>query len=377
MGAKKRFRIGITCYPFIGGSGIVATELGIELARIGHEVHFITLSQPVRLRHLESNIFFHRVDVEDYPVFHSPPYALNLAVKMAEVARSRDLDLLHVHYAIPHAVSAYLAREMLEGDGIRIVTSLHGTDITLVGSRPSLYDITRFSIERSDAVTTVSEFLRCRTLETFGLDIPITVIHNFVDPGRFKPLADAKLRSHFADAHEKIMLHASNFRPVKRLDSVIKVFSRVAGALPARMLLLGDGPETQKAERMAEELGVADRILFLGGNESVEEIIPAADLFIMPSSQEAFGLAALEAMSCAVPVIGTLQGGMREFIEVGETGFLFEPDDVEGMAGAAIRLLRDDALRLSMGEKARKVVIERYTVRDLVEKYVEVYRALL
>ncbi|UCF06788.1 MAG: N-acetyl-alpha-D-glucosaminyl L-malate synthase BshA [bacterium] len=377
MKGADSFRIGITCYPFLGGSGIVATELGMELAARGHEVHFITSSQPIRLKTFKSNIVFHQVNIDNYPVFQSPPYVLNLAVKMAEVARGRDLDILHVHYAIPHAVSAYLAREIVGAGRIRFITTLHGTDITLVGNRPSFYDITRFTIERSDVVTTVSEFLRRKTLETFDLNREIVVIPNFVDTRRFKPLDVPHRRDIFAATGEKILLHASNFRAVKRAETVVHVFERVARVMPVRLLLMGDGPEISAIDRMVGELGIRDRVVFLGGSESVDEIFPVADLFLLPSRHEGFGLAALEAMSCAVPVIGTSVGGMPEFIRDGINGFLFDPDDIDGMAGKAVELLGDDALRMSIGKNARCTAVQNYSREKIVEKYIEVYRTVL
>lgn len=377
MTEGEGLKIGVTCYPFLGGSGVVATELGIELAHTGHEVHFITSTQPLRLKHFQRNIFFHQVDIEHYPVFQSPPYVLNLAVKMAEVIRTRGLDILHVHYAIPHSVSAYLAREIVGADKIRVVTTLHGTDITLVGNKPGFYDITRFAIQGSDTVTTVSEFLRKKTIETFHITKEIIVIPNFVHQRRFTPLTVTVRRDMFAAPHEKILMHASNFRPVKRVDSVMRIFSGVASAIPARLILMGDGPELPGARRMAEELHIADRVTFLGGSESVDEVFPVADLFLLPSDHEGFGLAALEAMSCAVPVIGTARGGMKEFINHGTNGFLFDPDDIDGMVEKARQILSDEALRLSIGRRARCTVSQHYTWEKVVKKYVEVYRSLL
>lgn len=377
MARQDALRIGITCYPFLGGSGIVATELGVELAHLGHDVHFITTSQPIRLKHFKRNIFFHQVNVDNYPVFHSPPYVLNLAVKMVEVARRNALDVLHVHYAIPHAVSAYLTKEILGSNAPGIITTLHGTDITLVGNRPGFFDITRFSIERSDAVTTVSEFLKIQTLETFDLEKDIVVIPNFVDQRRFKPLDVEGRRELFAKPDEKIVLHASNFRAVKRVDTVIKIFDRIARTRAARLLLMGDGPELHATQLLSEELGLGDRVIFLGANESVEEIFPIADVFILPSDHEGFGLAALEAMSCGVPVIGTANGGMPEFIKDGANGFLYDPDDINGMAERAIELLGDEARRLSIGKNARCAVIQSFTREKVVKKYVEVYRGLV
>lgn len=377
MAERGGLKIGVTCYPFLGGSGVVATELGIELAHVGHEVHFITSTQPLRLKHFRRNIFFHQVELEQYPVFQSPPYVLNLAVKMTEVIRTRGLDILHVHYAIPHSVSAYLAREIVGADKIRVVTTLHGTDITLVGNKPGFYDITRFAIHGSDAVTTVSEFLRKKTIETFHITKEIIVIPNFVHQRRFAPLAVLARRNMFAAPHEKILMHASNFRPVKRVDSVMRIFSGVTSTIPARLIMMGDGPELPEARRMAEELHIADRVNFLGGSESVDEVFPVADLFLLPSDHEGFGLAALEAMSCAVPVIGTARGGMKEFIHHDINGFLFDPDDIDGMVEKARQILSDEALRLSIGKRARCTVTQHYTREKVVKKYIEVYRSLL
>ena len=373
---QRPLKIGIVCYPSMGGSGIVATELGIQLAELGHEIHFISTTQPFRLHHITKNIHFHQVHVDSYPVLKSPPYALNLAVKIVDIIRSRSLDILHVHYAIPHAVSAFLAREIIGPGSIRYVTTLHGTDITLVGSRPTFFEVTKFAIEQSDAVTTVSEFLRTRTIDTFNLSKEISVIPNFVDPRRFKPLGVPGRRNIFAAPDEKIVLHASNFRPVKRIDTVMKVVASVAGSIPLRLVLMGDGPEIPLAEKLALELGIQDRVIFLGGNESVDEIFPVADIFLLPSNHEGFGLAALEAMSCGVPVIGTSVGGMGEFIEGGENGFLFDPEDVDGMVRTARDLLRDDALRLSVGRNARCTAKESFNIEKIVMQYIEVYRSL-
>lgn len=370
-------KMGIVCYPFLGGSGIVATELGIQLAELGYEIHFISTSQPFRLHHITKNIFFHQVHIDSYPVLKSPPYALNLAVKIVEIVRNRRLDLLHVHYAIPHAVSAYLAREIIGAGNIRYVTTLHGTDITLVGSRPTFFEVTRFAIQQSDAVTTVSEFLRKRTIDTFNLAKEISVIPNFVDSRRFKPLCVPARRNIFAEPDEKIVLHASNFRPVKRIDTVMKVFAHVAASIPSRLVLMGDGPEIPLAEKLALEFGIQDRVTFLGGNESVDEIFPVADVFILPSDHEGFGLAALEAMSCGVPVIGSAVGGMREFVKSGVNGFLFDPEDIDGMGQTMQDLLSDNALRLSVGRNARCSAKELFSLEKIVAQYIEVYHSLI
>ena len=320
-------KIGITCYPTYGGSGVVATELGIELAARGHEIHFITYSQPFRLTGREANIRYHEVPVSNYPLFEYPPYDLALATRMAEVAEFYSLDLLHVHYAVPHSVSALLARQMLatRGKHLPFITTLHGTDITLVGLDRSYLPITRFGIEQSDGVTAISEHLRERTEAAFGITRPIEVIRNFVncDLYRRDPELVARERPRFADPGEKLLVHLSNFRPVKRVLDVVEVFARVAAVMPARLMLVGDGPERSAAEFLATRLGVANRIHFLGKQENVNELLPLADLMLMPSEMESFGLAALEAMACRVPAIATCVGGVPELIEDGKNGLLF------------------------------------------------------
>ncbi|HUF69149.1 MAG TPA: N-acetyl-alpha-D-glucosaminyl L-malate synthase BshA, partial [Longimicrobiales bacterium] len=308
-------KIGISCYPVYGGSGVVATELGIELARRGHEVHFITYAQPFRLPYFVENIFYHEVEVPTYPLFEHPPYNLALSVYIHNVTEKHDLDLVHAHYAVPHATSAWLAKEMLGRDRFRIVTTLHGTDITLIGQDPSYRPITQFSIAKSDGITAVSEYLRRETVQHF--DIPedaIRVIPNFVDLDRYKRDAYACLRDKFAKQGESIVTHISNFRSVKRVEDVVSAFTAIHRAVPARLLLVGDGPGRVRAQELASVQGVADRVIFLGKQNSVAELLACTDLFLLPSVNEAFGLVALEAMACGVPVVTTDVGGLPEVV---------------------------------------------------------------
>jgi N-acetyl-alpha-D-glucosaminyl L-malate synthase BshA len=375
---SRAYKIGIVCYPSLGGSGVVATELGKSLAQRGSEVHFITTSHPSRLVGYDERVYFHKVVSEEYPLFQQyTPYALSLAAKIREVAEQYGLDLVHVHYAIPHAASAFLAKEMLKPRPLPTVTTLHGTDITLVGMMPSYYEITRFSIEMSDAVTAVSEFLKRETIHEFGIEHPIDVVHNFVDTEAFRPREAPPARSRLAPAGEKVLMHVSNFRKVKNLPVLLKVFSEVQKHIPARLVLVGDGPEREATERQAEALGVGERVEFLGDQEYIADVLPAADVFLLPSQHESFGLAALEAMSCGVPVVGSRIGGLPEVIVHEETGFLCDPNDVDCMKAIVLGLLQDDALRRRIGEKARERA-ERLFNRDrVVDQYVDVYRRLV
>lgn len=373
---SRPLKIGITCYPSQGGSGVVASELGLALAAAGHEVHFITSALPLRLRGFTDNVFFHRVEVASYPVFDHPPYTLSLATKMSEVAQHHGLDLLHVHYAIPHTAGAYLAREMV-GPQLKIVTTLHGTDITLVGQEPGYFPITRFLIESSDAVTTVSDFLRAETDRVFGTGKLIEVIPNFVDAARFRPRSAPDLRARFSAPDEALLLHASNFRKVKNVPMVIEVFARVAREMPARLLMIGEGPELRTAEEKAAELGVLERIVFLGQVDALERILPVADVSLLPSLHESFGLVALESMSCGTPVIATEVGGTGEFIETGVNSFLCPPQDADCMAEAALGLLRDREAREAMSAAARESAAGGFAVERIREAYEALYRRLL
>lgn len=376
-------RIGITCYPTYGGSGVVATELGIELAAMGHEVHFISYSQPFRLTGRDDGIFYHEVPVSSYPLFEFPPYDLALASRMAEVAEFCGLDLLHVHYAIPHSVSAMLARQMLAERKRRLpfVTTLHGTDITLVGLDRSYLPITRYSIQQSDGVTSISKYLKDKTVGDFDVTRPIEVIPNFVNCDVYKPFADedarAMARRRFGEPGDAILLHLSNFRPVKRLVDVVKVFAKVAAEMPAQLLLIGDGPDRSAAEWLAHSLGIHSRVHFLGKQERVHELLPLADLMIMPSELESFGLAALESMACKVPTIATRVGGVPELIDDGENGLLFAVGDVDAMAAGAISLLKDRDRLQTMREAARKTAQKRFCSTLVIPQYVKYYEAVL
>jgi L-malate glycosyltransferase len=371
-------RIGITCYPTYGGSGAVATELGLELAGRGHEVHFISYDQPFRLGGFRERVYFHEVEMEDYPLFEHPPYSLALAVAIHEVAQKYDLDLIHVHYAIPHAASAWIAREMLDGrSGPKIVTTLHGTDITLVGQHPSFQSITRFSILRSDGLTAVSRYLRDETQRSFGIEASsIEVIPNFIDTTRYRPDLEPCHRATLAPEGEKIVMHVSNFRPVKRVEDVVRIFARTAARVPARLVMVGDGPDRPRAQARADELGVGDRVIFLGKHTAVEELLACADLFLLPSDSESFGLAALEAMACGTPVVASRVGGLPEVVEEGEGGHLFEIGDVEGMADAAVELLSDEARWKAQAAAARRVAEERFSADLIVPVYERFYRSI-
>jgi len=336
-------KIGIVCYPTFGGSGVVATELGNALAKEGHNIHFITYSQPYRLEFFNENISYHEVDLMNYPLFHYPPYELALASKMVDVVKFEKLDLLHVHYAIPHASAAYMAKQILKTEGINIpvITTLHGTDITLVGKDPSFAPVVTFSINESDGVTAVSEDLRKDTLSQFSVNKEIAVIPNFIDLKRFKKQKKEHFKKAICPNDEKLIVHTSNFRKVKRVDDVVKVFYNVRKKVPAKLLLVGDGPERNKIENLCRELGTCDDIRFLGKLEAVEEVLSVADLFMMPSEKESFGLAALEAMACEVPVISSNAGGIPELNLNGVTGFLSEIGDVDSMTKNALHVLDD------------------------------------
>lgn len=376
-------RIGITCYPTYGGSGVVATELGIELATAGHEVHFISYSQPFRLSGRDDGIFFHEVPVSSYPLFEFPPYDLALASRMAEVAEFYELDLLHVHYAIPHSVSALLARQMLEARGRRLpfVTTLHGTDITLVGLDRSYLPITRFSIQQSDGVTSISGYLKDKTVQDFGITRPIEVIPNFVNCDVYTPYKDEAVRmearKRFACAGESILIHLSNFRPVKRVVDVVKMFARVVEQVPTRLILVGDGPDRSAAEWLAHDLGIQDRIHFMGKQDRVNELLPLADLMVMPSELESFGLAALEGMACKVPAIATRVGGVPELIDDGVSGLLYQVGDVDGMAAGAVALLKDRERLEIMRDEARKTARTRFCSTLVLPLYVQYYEHVL
>ncbi len=372
-------KIGITCYPTFGGSGVVATELGIALADRGDEVHFISYALPSRLDLPRARVHFHEVVAPSYPLFVSPPYTLALATKMAEVAGQEHLDLLHVHYALPHAISAILAREMGNGNGVRlkVVTTLHGTDVTIVGQDRSYLPITRWSIDQSDAVTAVSQYLKDVTIREFGVKRPIEVLPNFVDTKQYHPGGASPFARSLAGEGEALLVHVSNFRPVKRVCDVLGVFERVQKAMPARLLLIGDGPERSLAERLARDGGFAAKTTFLGNVAAIETILPAARLLLLPSDAESFGLAALEAMSCGVPVIGTAKGGLPEVVEDGVSGYLRPVGDVEGMAKAAMSLLSDTDLWSKFSRAARRRAEVDFPTDALVSRYRALYEKTL
>jgi len=374
-------KIGITCYPTYGGSGVVATELGIELAARGHEIHFITYSQPFRLTGREANIRYHEVPVSNYPLFEYPPYDLALATRMAEVAELHSLDLLHVHYAIPHSVSALLARQMLAARGrhLPFITTLHGTDITLVGLDRSYLPITEFGINQSNGVTAISSYLRDRTYQAFNVTRDIEVIRNFVNCDFYirDPELIAKQRPRFAKPDEKIIVHLSNFRPVKRVTDVVEVFARIAPIVPSRLLLIGDGPERSAAEFLALKHGIADRVDFLGKQDNVNELLALADLMIMPSEMESFGLAALEAMACCVPAIATRVGGVPELIEHQVNGLLYEVGDIDGMAAGALSLLTDPDHLETMSKAARKTAQDKFCASRIIPMYEAYYEQVI
>lgn len=372
-------KIGISCYPSHGGSGVVATELGMELATRGHEVHFISYSVPFRLKPVSERIYFHEVQMASYPLFQFPPYTLALAAKMAEVADEAGLDVLHAHYAVPHAVCAYLARQVARSqERLRIVTTLHGTDITLVGADQSFRSLTRFGIVQSDGVTAVSDFLRRKTMDVFEPGRPIEVIPNFVDTGRYAPRPEGpSCRERYAKGGERILTHISNFRTSKRAPDAVRVLAAVRRETPAVLLMVGDGPERTLSREIAIELGVERHVRYLGQMDAVEEILSVSDLFLLPSSNESFGLAALEAMSTGVPVIGTTAEGLPELVESGKTGYLLPVGDVEGMARRAIETLTDARLHAAMGNAARRLAVEQYEASQVVPRYVRFYEQVL
>lgn len=369
--------IGITCYPTLGGSGAVAAELGKQLARRGHAVHFVSYRLPFRLGGFQENIRFHEVDVATYALFEYAPHDLALAAKMAEVAREEKLDLFHVHYAIPHAITGFLAQQMLGKGAPRLVTTLHGTDITLVGQDRSFFEITRFGIERSDGVTAVSEFLRKMTVEVFDVEKEIEVVYNFIELGQYCRSRGYRDVSAFAPHGEKILLHISNFRPVKRVGDAIRVLERVTREVPAVLLMVGEGPERAAAQALARRLGVAEKVRFLGRQDRIEELTGLAHVFLLPSELESFGLSALEAMACGVPVVGSDAGGLPEVVRHAETGFLLPVGDIEGMAARTIEILKDEEHWKEMGQAAHRRAASLFNADRIVTQYEKHYERVL
>jgi N-acetyl-alpha-D-glucosaminyl L-malate synthase BshA len=364
-------RIGITCYPTYGGSGIVATELGLELANRGHDIHFISYANPIRLDSSIPRISYHEVEVSTYPLFQYPPYCLALASRMAEVAEAYQLDLLHVHYAIPHSISALLAQEMMaQRKRLPFITTLHGTDITLVGTDRSYFPITKFSIEKSDGITSISEDLRRHTIEVFGIENEIRVIHNFVNIDTYRPMPDRA-------NGEKRLMHISNFRPVKRVLDCIRILAEVVHATPAHLYMVGDGPDRGPAQRLARELGVDQHVTFMGKQDHVERLFPQMHVLLLPSEMESFGLAALEGMACGVPPVSTSVGGVPELVTHGVDGFLEPVGDIEAHAARAIELLSDNDLHQRMAVAARKTAVERFSTSLIIPKYEEYYREVV
>ncbi len=370
-------KIGITCYPTYGGSGVVATELGIALAEKGHEVHFITYQQPFRLPMFLPRVFFHEVDVGRYPLFQYPPYDLALAVRMHEVVINEGLDLLHVHYAIPHATSAWIAKEMLQREGrdITVITTLHGTDITIVGQDHSFHAITKFSIERSDRITAVSQFLKDETVRAFGCaGCQVEVIGNFVDPVVYDRNAHPPMLREQLGKGRKILMHISNFRPVKRVLDVVRIFDRVRKEVPSVLVMVGDGPDRQAAEEEARALGIEhDQIHFLGKIDAVAPLLASADLFLLPTDRESFGLSALEALACGVPSLAYDVGGIVEVIKDGVTGALRPVGDIDGMAAAAVAILADEARWSTMSAAAAADARARFAKDEVVAQYERLY----
>jgi N-acetyl-alpha-D-glucosaminyl L-malate synthase BshA len=371
----SQMNIGIVCYPTFGGSGVLATELGKALADKGHNIHFITYQQPVRLTGFSANIFYHEVRVPTYPLFDYPPYETALASTMVDVIRNHNLDLLHVHYAIPHAAAAYMAKKILQEEGrdIPVITTLHGTDITLVGKDKTYAPVVAFSINQSDAITAVSDNLRQETFRTFRIEKDIQVIHNFVDVERFTRKPIDAFRKVIAPNGERIILHASNFRKVKRVQDVIKVFQAVNQQKPSKLLLVGDGPERPGAEEMCREMGICDDVRFVGKQQDMEEIMAVADLFLLPSEYESFGLAALEAMAAGAPVVASNAGGLPEIIEQGVCGFMADVGDVESMANYALDILLQDN-RLNQFKEAARAKAKQFDIHNIIPEYETLYK---
>ncbi|MCM3599802.1 N-acetyl-alpha-D-glucosaminyl L-malate synthase BshA [Robertmurraya korlensis] len=374
---NKKMKIGITCYPTVGGSGVIATELGKMLAENGHEIHFISSSLPFRLNRMYHNVYYHQVEVNQYSVFQYPPYDIALASKMAEVINREELDLLHVHYAIPHAVCAILAKQM-SGRDVKIVTTLHGTDITVLGYDPSLTDAIRFGIEKSDIVTAVSKSLISQTYDLINPDKTIETVYNFIDERVYNRSDSSHLKDEYGILpEEKVIIHVSNFRPVKRVQDVVRTFEKITKGIPAKLLLVGDGPEMTVVCKLVKKLNIGDKVLFLGKQDNVEELYSISDLMLLLSEKESFGLVALEAMACGVPCIGTNVGGIPEVIDHGQSGYICELGDIEDMSDKAINLLRNSAKHQQFSEASVKLVREKFQATTIVKQYEDLYKSLL
>ncbi len=373
-------RIGITCYPVYGGSGVVATELGRALAIRGHQIHFIAYSLPFRLSQVTENIYFHEVSVNRYPLFDFPPYALSLTSKMVDVAKYEALDLLHVHYAIPHATSAVLARDILEKESrsLPVVTTLHGTDITIVGQDASYSPVVNYSINASDGVTAVSKFLQQETYDSFDIEVPIKVIPNFIDTKHFRRLENKHFRSAICESKQKVVVHVSNFRRIKNVSHVVEVFHKILQkGIVAKLLLVGDGPDRSNVEQLTRDLGIQQEVRFLGKQDPVQEILSIADLFLLTSGSESFGLAPLEAMACGVPVVCSDVGGLPELVRGSEAGFLCPLGDIHAFSEACVKILTDDSLHAEMAKHAREYVVRHYDTHAIIGQYEEYYEEVI
>ncbi len=376
---RKTMKIGITCYPTYGGSGVVATELGLALASLGHQVHFISYAIPHRLHGFYENVFFHEVELSTYPLFEHSLYDLALTSKMIEVFEFEDLDLMHVHYAIPHAVSAYLTQQVLKksNKNLKVITTLHGTDITLVGLEPSFMPLVKFSIEESNGVTAVSRFLKEKTLTNYNISKDIEVIYNFIDIDKYKKEDSEIFRKHIAPNGEKVLVHTSNFRQVKRVSDTIRILEKVNKEIPTKLLLIGDGPDRSDCERLARELDLQKDVIFLGKQDGLGKILSAADVFLMPSQSESFGLSALEAMACSVPVVSSSVGGLPELVIHNETGYIAEIGDIDRMAKYTVELLTNKKRYDSFSKNSRERAVNNFDKNLIVPKYVSYYEKIL
>jgi len=370
-------KIGITCYPTYGGSGVVATELGKKLAELGHEIHFISYALPYRLNTFTTNIFFHEVEVLHYPLFEYPPYSLSLASKMAEIIEYQNLDLLHVHYAIPHATSAFLAKHLLESREIKVITTLHGTDITLLGSDPSFFKITKFSIEQSDGITAVSNYLKRETKDVFGIKKHIEVIPNFIPFEVSTPINRNDLRARFAGEDEHIITHISNFRPLKRISDIVPIAQKLLPKHKIKVLMVGDGPERYHAEEQARQANIWEQIIFLGKQENIKDILSITDIALFPSASESFGLAALESMAFGIPVISSNAGGLNEVNQTGLTGYTVNVGEIDAFVAAFEDLLQDPDKKATMGRAAQKFARDHYAAEIVIPKYLQYYETVI
>ncbi len=370
-------KIAIVCYPTHGGSGVVASELALGLAERGHEIHIVSYATPFRLSSFSQNLFIHEVDIASYPLFKYPPYALNLAATLADIHEAHHFDLIHAHYAVPHAASAFLAKHILRSEKLKVITTLHGTDITLVGADKSFYRVIKFSIEESDGITAVSNFLKDRTIREFDITRDIRVIHNFVETKHVAQNKEECAREKYAPNGEKILMHASNFRPVKRVSDVIRIFDRVQKEIPAKLLLVGEGPERMFVQQLVKDLGLTDHVWFLGQQDYIEPVLKCADLFLLPTEQESFGLVALEAHNCGVPVIGANTGGLPEVVINGETGFLLPVGEIGMMAEKALAILKDEQLNSKLKHNARERAVNHFDRELILPQYEAYYEEIL